>query len=122
MNENISRIQKLELLLQEIVANAIKDEIDLDLEVFMTVSRVAISQTMEHATAWISVLPKDKQEITIKRLQNNIGKIQSYVNSHVKTRKVPKIMLKLDTAQEFAEKIQKLIEEIPDLDKGDSQV
>lgn len=112
-----SRIQKLELLLQEIIANAIRDEIDIDIDVFMTVSRVAISQTMEHATAWISLLPKDKQDLALRRLQHNIGKIQSYVNSHVKTRKVPKIMLKLDTAQEFAEKIQKLIDEIPDLDK-----
>ena len=113
MSSNSSRIEKLEPLLAEQIALAIRDEIDLEVDIFATVSRVAISRTLEHATAWISVIPKNRQNQVIKLLQKDIHKIQSYVNDHFKTYKIPKITIKLDTSEEYAAKIEKLMSEVP---------
>ncbi len=113
MDSTTSRIAKLEPLLAQQIALAIRDEIDLEVDIFATVSRVAISRTLEHATAWISVIPKNRQKQVVQRLQKDIHKIQEYVNDHFKTHKIPKIVLKLDTSEEYAAKIEKLMAEIP---------
>ncbi len=108
----ISRTERLNEALRLNISKALHEEVSLDYDVFITVVRVAVSSTLEHATVWISVLPEDKTKEVLAYLDKNIYAIQQVLNRTLIMRKIPKISFKLDTTEHHAAHIEKLLETI----------
>ncbi len=105
------RIAKLNSLIKKELANAILTEIDLPPNTLTTIIRVVTSRDLSQARIWISVLPEDKRSLIVKTLQRNKIKLQSLLSSRLHLRKIPKLHFSVDTSQEKAERINKLLDQ-----------
>ena len=110
----VNREKKLKKLLVVEVSNALLDEVSLVNDTFVTVMGAQLSPTLEHATIYISVLPLDKSEAVLEKLNHRIYSIQQVLNKRLNLRIVPKIRFEIDTTEERAQKIEELLEKVKD--------
>lgn len=104
-----NRIIKLNALLRDEAAQAIKNEIDFELNVIITVTRANVSPTLENANISVSVYPENMIKKVLETLNKKIYNIQQVLNSRLKMRPVPKIRFEIDQSEKNAEKIDKLL-------------
>ena len=106
------RLIKIEKLLSVEVAKIIKEEIETQESIVVTIVRAKVSRTLEHATIFISILPEPRTEEIFAKINKQIYFIQQRLNKKLFMHPVPKIRFELDTSEEQAEKITKLIEKL----------
>lgn len=106
------RLIKLNALLRDEVAHAIKEEIELEPGIIVTITRTFISPTLENANIMISVYPESKTRDALELINKKIYAIQQILNSRLQMRPVPKIRFEMDQSEEEAEKIDKLLQKI----------
>ncbi len=106
------RLVKLNALLRDVVAKVILEEADIDDSPLVTVVRADVSPTLEHATVWISVLPIDRGPVVLDYLKQHIYHLQQMINQELAMRPVPKIRFEIDTTEERAARIEKLLDEV----------
>ena len=106
------RLVKLNALLRDVVGKVILEEADIENSPLITVVRADVSPTLEHATVWISVLPIDRGSVVLDYLKQNIYHLQQIINKSLAMRPVPKIRFELDTTEERAARIEKLLDEV----------
>jgi ribosome-binding factor A len=105
------RIVKVNNLLRDVVAKILEEELDVEGTPLVTVMSAEVSPTLEHALIKISVLPSERIDAVLKELKVRIYDIQQIVNKSLFMRPVPKIRFEVDTTEENAARIEKLIEE-----------
>ncbi len=105
----VERITKVNDLIGKEVATILKDDLDIDADVFITVVRVVTSHTLEHATVWISILPETRAKEALAQIKLQIYDIQQALNKRLVMRKIPKLLFKIDTTEAYAEKIENLL-------------
>lgn len=106
------RLIKLNALLRDEVARAIKEEVELESGIIITVTRGDISPTLENANVMISVYPENKTKEVLETITQNIYAIQQVLNRRLKMRPVPKIRFEIDTSEQHAEKIEDLLQKM----------
>ena len=104
------RIAQLNSVIKKELGNAILTEIDLAPSVLATITQVKTSQDLSQVRVFVSVLPENKRDLIIKTLQKNRFKLQSFLNSRLHLKKVPKLYFSIDVSQEKAERINKLLD------------
>ena len=104
------RLTKLNALLQEEVGKILLREVELE-GLLITVVRVAVSPTLEHATVYISVLPENRIHEALEEIDYAIYEIQQQLNHRLSIRTVPKIQFKIDGTEEQAARIEKILED-----------
>ncbi|MFA7308565.1 MAG: ribosome-binding factor A [Patescibacteria group bacterium] len=102
------RIEKVNEVIRVELAQILLSEGVFGPGVMVTVQRIATSDTLEHATVWISVLPEGKEGTVLTLLRENIADIQKKLNRRLEMRFVPKIVFKIDESV----KAVKVVEEI----------
>jgi ribosome-binding factor A len=107
------RIDKLNALIQGEVATLLEKEADVPPGTLATVTRVQVSDTIEHARVWISVFPSERGPEVLEALQRDIRTLQQGVNRRLVLRTVPKLLLKLDRREDRAKKISDLLDTLP---------
>ena len=104
------RNKRLNDLLRDVVARILESELDVEGSPLVTVMGAEVSPTLEHAVIRISVLPADKEKEVMVELRRHIYSIQQLVNKRLVMRPVPKIRFEIDTTEERAARIEKLLE------------
>lgn len=104
------RIIKLNAHLRDEIAKIIAREVDFR-GLLVTVVRVDISSTLEHANVYVSVLPENQGHNALEELEYAILDIQRILNSKLRMHPVPKISFKIDNTEAQAMRVEKLIEE-----------
>jgi len=104
--------EKVEAALKEALTKIMHDELDFESDVFVTVVGVTLSNTLEHAMVRISIFPEQDTKKVFEIITSNIYTIQKVLNSEVHMRKVPKIAFKIDTSEQHAERIERLLESV----------
>ena len=104
------RIVKLNAHLRDVLAQIIAREVDFR-GLFVTVVKVELSPTMEHAAVSVSVLPENQGHNALEDLEYAIGDIQHELNNKLKIHPVPKISFKIDNTEAQAMRVEKLIQE-----------
>lgn len=103
------RSAKMESLIQQTVASALKNLLDRD-SAAVTVTRVDAPADMRNATVWIGLLGSagvtDKLWLRIEGAQRIL---QSNLSTKLTTKFVPRLHLKRDTGGEYAAQIDKLL-------------
>ncbi|MEL7474560.1 MAG: 30S ribosome-binding factor RbfA [Planctomycetota bacterium] len=64
----------------------------------ITVTEVLVSEDARQATAHVSVLPEEAQELTIHGLRDAARYIRREAADRLRTRQMPKLSIKLDTS------------------------
>lgn len=106
------RIKKLNDLLRDEVGRILTSELEKVDSVLVTVTGADISPTLEHANIRISVFPRDETSRILKEIKKQIYHIQQLLNKRLSMRPVPKIRFEMDTAEERAARVEKLIEKV----------
>ncbi|MDD3887959.1 MAG: 30S ribosome-binding factor RbfA [Patescibacteria group bacterium] len=107
------RLEKLNSLIQQELGSIIKEEIELPIDAFVTVSKVDTSVDIKHTNVYISVIPKNKAVGVIKKLNYNVYHLQKALNRKLVMRFVPKIRFVLDHSEEHAARIEEILSTKP---------
>lgn len=106
------RILKINKLIKEELGKLLLTEVDFPKSVFVTISRIETSQDLMCVQVFLSIFPNESQRLVLKTLQSQIFRLQHILNKRLKTRRVPKIKFEIDKAEEYAEKVEGLLEEL----------
>jgi len=104
------RINKLNDLLRDEVGKILLTELRIDDGILVTVMGARVSPTLEHATVLISVIPKEKTRVALRKISQQIYFIQQMLNKRLIMRPVPKIRFEIDRTEEQAGRIEKILE------------
>ncbi len=109
-----NRIARLNSLLKEVLSEVIREDVRNPLVAkLFTVTGVDITNDLQHAKVYISVIGTDKEkEDTIKALQSAAGFIAILSSKKVVMRYFPELTFKLDTSVENQFRIDSLLNKI----------
>jgi ribosome-binding factor A len=109
-----TRIKRLNSLLQEVISEVIQRDIrDPRIHQFTSITKVDLSNDLQHAKVFVSVLANDKEKKeTLEALQTAAGFIAVTASKKVVMRYFPSLIFKLDTSVEEHLRIEKVIEKI----------
>ncbi len=108
------RIKKVQEEIKRTVSTILSKEIfDTNLG-FITVSKVKCSADLRYAKIYVSIYEDtpEKKEKKLALLQRKTGAVRGYLGNAVRFRHVPEIEFVLDDSLDYAEKIDKLIDQV----------
>lgn len=106
------RIEKLNNLLCEELADILERDIEFPDSTLVTVTRVVISPDGHYASAMISVIGQAEPFAALAILEKNIYHIQQAVNRRMRTRPVPKITFRIDEEEERRERVEESLAQL----------
>ncbi|MBI4160562.1 MAG: 30S ribosome-binding factor RbfA [Candidatus Yanofskybacteria bacterium] len=106
------RLKKINDLIRDETSRVILAEMEFGRGVIVTVTRAETSPTLEHSTVSISIFPEKESEKTLVQINKKIYAIQQSLNKRLIMRPVPKIRFKIDQSGQYAEKIEKIINNV----------
>ena len=101
------KIEEINELIREQASLAI---FDICSDKFVSISSVDTSRDLSYCDIMI-LTPKDQNDV-IELLKKNCLKIQSEISKKISLRKMPKIRFHLDNSSSYADRIDKLLENI----------
>ncbi len=109
--DRITRVN--ELVLHE-VSGLIRREVELPLGMLATVVAVETSPDLAYAKVFVSVLPSSKADEAFKALNKHVGRVQQLLNRKLTMLKVPRIRFMLDTGEDRAAHLERLLDTLDD--------
>ncbi len=106
------RIVKLNKLIKEHLGEIFQRELSLKPGLFLTIAKVDTSPDIRYTRVSISVYPYKDCDYAIKTLNKEIYTIQGALNKKLKMRPLPRLEFVLDSTEEEADKIEKILTRI----------
>jgi|SRR3990167_3943333 len=106
------RIEKVNKLIQHLMAEIIEREIDLKTGVLITVSQVDTTPDMRYTRVFVSVLPPRESQYVMKTLEHEIYPLQRALNKKLHMRILPRVSFVIDDREEKANQVEQLFKEI----------
>ncbi len=79
---------------------------------FVTVTTVKVSGDLNKAKVYVSVMDKERRQVTLEHLNNAKGHFRSKLAGRLKIRRVPEISFYIDDTLDYVENINRLIKKI----------
>ncbi len=114
------RVERLNSLLKEVISEVIVKEVrDPRVAPLITITNVDISNDLQHAKVYVSVIGSDQQKAdTIEALQSGAGFIAIFASKKVVMRYFPALTFKLDVTVDQHLKIDAVLKEIHEEQKA----
>ncbi|MEK7077132.1 MAG: 30S ribosome-binding factor RbfA [Patescibacteria group bacterium] len=100
----------------ERVGKLIREELSLiilkELEfpgALLTITEVEVNSKLEHAVVRVSVIPSERAEEALNKLQESRGRLQHLLFKKINIRPMPKIDFRIDRGPENAANVEKLL-------------
>lgn len=106
------RKEKINDLIRDEVGKIIHENLDMDNDAVVTVMRAVVSEDLNHVRIYISVFPSQFAQEVLGQINRQIYFLQQILNKKLKIHPVPKMFFVIDTTEERAAKVEKLIEKI----------
>jgi ribosome-binding factor A len=106
------RILRINQLLKNQVSQVLLRDFEPPVGVLVTVTRVETSSDLSQTKVFVSVVPKEKQQIVISALSKKIFRLQQELNKKMKIRPVPKIRFVKEKKTEEAERIEQILQKL----------
>ncbi len=104
------RLAKINELIREQFNNIVLKEIELPSRYMVTVEKVETAPDLKNCVIWLSVLPIKFREEAYQLFQRNLLSIQSRLFKKLHLKFVPRISLKIDTSEEKADRIFRILD------------
>jgi len=111
------RIEKIEALIQSLLAESIARDFQTSREIIISITRVKASGNLQEAKVYISVLPDRVREQTVAKLERNARFFQTMLNKKLRMRPVPKIIFVADANPAQAQQVETILEELKAKDR-----
>jgi ribosome-binding factor A len=106
------RVAKVESVILQVVAMALREELDRD-AASATVTRVDAAPDLRNATVWIGLLgTPDAQEKLWAQIEGVTGELQRALGGKFTMKFVPRLHLRRDTGGEYAAEIDRLLKQL----------
>ncbi len=106
------RIEKINILLREVIAANLERDVPFPPGVLVTVTRVEATNDLYYAAAYISVLgPEHTEGEVLEQLRRETAAVQRTLNRTLRMRPVPRISFAVDQGEKRRERIEKLLSE-----------
>lgn len=107
------RILRVNEIIKEEVSRILLRDVDFPPEVMITVVQVDTSEDMKYSKIFINVLPSGKKdELVMKILNSNAGRVQAMLIKHLNMRFVPRISFVLDKAGAEVDRLMGIFQKI----------
>lgn len=106
------RLEQVNELLRQKISEIILKEVELPTDCFATITKAKAAPDMKEAIILVSVLPYNQGEMVIKIFKKNRYKIQAFLGAYLSSKHTPKLDFRLDSQEEKASKIERLLDEI----------
>ncbi|MDD5397257.1 MAG: ribosome-binding factor A [Candidatus Moranbacteria bacterium] len=106
------RITKLNKLFKEHLGEIFQRELSLKPGVFLTIAKVDTTRDLRYTRVSISVFPFKESDYAIKTIGKEIYSIQGALNKKLNMRPLPRLQFILDSTEEEADKIEKILLDI----------
>lgn len=108
---NARRVEKINVLMREVVAEIIKRDLQFPEGVLVTVTGVEASEDLYYAAVFVSALGKtsEREKEVMAELRKSTGFVQCELNRKLRMRPVPKITFVIDQGEKRRERIEKLL-------------
>jgi ribosome-binding factor A len=115
----MSRADKVAEAIRQEVSTIIHDKLKDPRLGFVTIIRVEITPDLRYAKIFFSVLGKEEEhEKTKEALDSALGFIRKLVAERINLRFAPEIVFKEDRSSEYSARIEQILNEIKELNKG----
>ncbi|MFA5926220.1 MAG: 30S ribosome-binding factor RbfA [Parcubacteria group bacterium] len=107
-----SRIDRINELIKNTLAQVIQEEAEIPLGVFLTVTKVDTSRDLRYARVFVSVFPEKKFGETLRRLEKKVYSIQGILNKKLNMKPLPRIEFISDRTEAQADEIEKILKDL----------
>jgi len=106
------RVLRINQLIKKELNKILLDELDIQKDILITITRVETSSNLIQSKVYVSVLPESEKERVEEVLDNIVFKIQKILNKRLRIRPVPKIIFKREEEVRKASEIDEVFAEI----------
>ena len=103
------RIEKLNKLIRQELAQIINKEISFEPNVLVTLTKAQVHSNLSLVEVFITTLPEEDLVSALSTLRDSIFELQQILNKRLRMRPVPKIVFKADEGQIKAEQVYRLM-------------
>lgn len=117
------RTERIASVIRKVVATAIRTRLsDPRLEPLTSVTRVEVSQDLEHARIYISVMAPDaRQKLTLEALRQASGRVRGFLAEELTMRVLPQVTFRLDESiRQSAETIEAIDRVMREMNERDA--
>ncbi len=107
--------KRAEGILKEEFSKIIHKELDLEPGTLVTLTKLTVSNKLQSAKIWISVLPENRRREIMSQLKKRLPYFQHLLVKKMNMRWVPEIILEEDFSGERVAKIENIIAENKDI-------
>jgi len=108
----MDRIKKINELIKHKIAEILLREGIFGKDVLVTVQSVGTSKDLKYAKIKISIIPFEKSEKVLQKINNQISHIRKKLGEEIKIKFIPKIIFEIDKGEERADRIDRILKEI----------
>ena len=114
MNESKRQLKFAKLIQEELADIFVKETRNLFGTILITVTRVIVSADLSVAKVYLSLLLTGDKQKTFKEIKDQTKNIRNLLASRIKknVRIIPELIFYLDESAEYAQRINKLIENL----------
>ena len=106
------RKEKINDLIRDEVGKILHQNLVLDVDALVTVTRAIVSDDLNHVRIYISVFPSKFVEEALEQINKAIYFLQQILNKKLKIHPVPKMFFVIDQTEERAAEVEKVIEKV----------
>lgn len=99
------RIRQVNELLKKNIGEIIAREIELPLDVFITITKVETARDLKHAKVFVTVLPDNKRVSTIRLIERRTGLVHRLLFKRLQIKFIPTIRFVFDEGAIKAQQI-----------------
>lgn len=108
------RINQVNSLIAKEIGELFLKEIEWPPGCLVTVSKVETSRDLGAAKVFISIIPDDKQNEILAKINQKTSKLQFLLNKKLVMRQVPRLVFEVDQSLQKAERINRLLDNLKD--------
>ncbi len=106
-----TRIQKINELIRKHTDDILLKNLSLKDGVFITIAKVDTTSDLRYTRIFLSIFPERETNYVLKTLEQEIYKMQGYLNKKLHMKPLPRIEFKIDITESNADKIEKLLKQ-----------
>lgn len=106
------RIQKINSLIRQHIAEILTKDLSLKLGVFLTVAKVDTTPDLRYTRIFLSVFPEKEIHYVEETLKKEKHQLQGALNKKLHMKPLPRLVFQIDTTEAEADKIEKILLEL----------
>jgi len=106
-----TRIQKINELIRKNMDDILLKNLSLKDGVFITIAKIDTTSDLRYTRIFLSIFPESEINYVLKTLEQEIYKMQGYLNKKLHMKPLQRIEFKIDVTESNADKIEKLLKQ-----------